>query len=161
LRRAKVNAVGDVSFGTRLRGWLAAAWRFVRTAPLTYLWLAVLLGTTIRQLQAGRHLHRLLVHASTNIHDLATDPLHVLFESLLWIDGRSWTPYLVLFTLFLAPAEHWLGQMRWLTVGLTAHVGATYTSARVGCTWRFSLTTRRSDWSTPPISGSATFWSAW
>ena len=128
MRRATVNAVGDVSFGTRLRGWLAAAWRFVRTAPLTYLWLAVLLGTTIRQLQAGRHLHRLLVHASTNIHDLATDPLHVLFESLLWIDGRSWTPYLLLFTLFLAPAEHWLGQMRWLTVGLTAHVGATYIS---------------------------------
>jgi hypothetical protein len=81
LRRATVNAVGDVSFGTRLRGRLAAAWRFVRTAPLTYLWLAVLLGTTIRQLQAGRHLHRLLVHASTNIHDLATDPLHVLSKA--------------------------------------------------------------------------------
>jgi hypothetical protein len=125
LRRVTVNALGDVSCSTRLRGWLAAVWRFVRTAPLTYLRLAVLLGTTIRQLQAGRHLHRLLVHASTNIHDLATDPLHVLFESLLWIDGRSWTSYLVLFTLFLAPAEHWLGQMRWLTVGLTAHVGAT------------------------------------
>jgi hypothetical protein len=76
------------------------------------MWLAVLLGTTIRQLQAGRHLHHLLVHASANIHDLATDPLQVLFESLLWIDGRSWTPYLLLFTLFLAPAEHWLGQIR-------------------------------------------------
>jgi hypothetical protein len=127
-RRATVNTVGDASGPTRLRSWLAAAWRFVRTAPLTYLWLLVLLGTTIRQLQAGRHLHRLLVHASTNIHDLATDPLHVLLESLLWIDGRSWTPYLLLFTLFLAPAEHWLGQMRWLIVGLTAHVGATYIS---------------------------------
>jgi hypothetical protein len=33
-----------------------------------------------------------------------------------------------LFTLFLAPAEHWLGQIRWLTVGLTAHIGATYIS---------------------------------
>jgi hypothetical protein len=53
------------------------------------MWMAVLLGTTIRQLQAGRHLHHLLVHASANIHDLATDPLQVLFESLLWIDGRS------------------------------------------------------------------------
>jgi hypothetical protein len=127
-RRATVNTVGDASGPTRLQSWLAAAWRFVRAAPLTYLWLLVLLGTTIRQLQAGRHLHRLLVHASTNIHDLATDPLHVLLESLLWIDGRSWTPYLLLFTLFLAPAEHWLGQMRWLIVGLTAHVGATYIS---------------------------------
>jgi hypothetical protein len=122
------NGVGDVSWRTRLRGWLAAVWRFVRTAPLTYLWLAVLLGTTIRQHEAGRHLHHLLVHASTNIRDLATDPLRVLLESLLWIDGRSWTPYLLLFTLFLAPAEHWLGQLRWLIVGLTAHVVATYIS---------------------------------
>jgi hypothetical protein len=52
----------------------------------------------------------------------------VLFSSLLWIDGRYWTPYLVLFTLFLAPAEQWLGEIRWLTVGLTAHIGATYIS---------------------------------
>ena len=37
-------------------------------------------------------------------------------------------PYLVLFTLFLAPAEQWFGEIRWLTVGLTAHVGATYIS---------------------------------
>jgi hypothetical protein len=123
-----VNTVADDAVLTRVRSWLGAAWRFVRTAPLTYLWLLVLLGTTLRQLQAGRHLHHLLVHASTNIRGLLTDPLRVLLESLLWIDGRSWTPYLLLFTLFLAPAEHWLGQIRWLIVGLTAHVGATYIS---------------------------------
>jgi hypothetical protein len=109
--------------------WLAAVWRFVRSAPLTYLWLAVLLITTRYQDHlTGRALHSLRVHQSTNIHDLATDPLQVLFTSLLWIDGRVWAPYLVLFTLFLAPAEHWLGEIRWLTVGLTAHVGATYIS---------------------------------
>ena len=59
---------------------------------------------------------------------MATDPLQSAVYSLLWIDGRYWTPYLVLFTLFLAPAERWLGEIRWLTVGLTAHVGATYFS---------------------------------
>jgi hypothetical protein len=108
---------------------VSRVWRFVRGAPLTYLWLTVLLATTVIQHSVNRrHLHQFLVHDSTNLHDLATDPLSVLFESLLWIDGRSWTPYLVLFTLFLAPAEHWLGQRRWLTVGLTAHVGATYLS---------------------------------
>jgi rhomboid family protein len=112
-----------------MKGWLAAVWRFVYTAPLTYAWLAVLLITTIIQHQLGRReLHTMLVHGSTNLHGLATDPLRVLFESLLWIDGRYWTPYLVLFTLFLAPAEHWLGEIRWLTVGLTAHIGATYIS---------------------------------
>jgi hypothetical protein len=112
-----------------MKGWLAAARRFVTGAPLTYVWLIVLLVTTIIQHQLGRRqLHHLLLSYSTNLHALATDPLHVLFESLLWIDGRWWWPYLLLFTLFLAPAEHWLGQIRWLTVGLTAHVVATYLS---------------------------------
>jgi hypothetical protein len=106
-------------------------WRFVKAAPLTYLWLAVLLVTTIVQHQLGHRVHHLLVHASTNLRGLAGDPLRVLFESLLWIDGRYWLPYLVLFPLFLAPAEHWLGQIRWLTVGLTAHIGATYLSEGV------------------------------
>jgi hypothetical protein len=116
LRRASVVAMSRV-------------WRFVRDAPLTYFWLIVLLGTTIYQHNVPRHhLHHFLLQESTNIRHLATDPLQVLFESLLWIDGRYWTPYLVLFTLFLAPAEHWLGQMRWLAVGLTTHVAATYIS---------------------------------
>jgi hypothetical protein len=121
--------VADPSIQVRLKGWLAAAWRFVSSAPLTYLWLIVLLITTIIQHSLSRRaLHFVLIHASTNLHDLATDPLHVLFYSLLWIDGRWWTPYLLLFTLFVAPAEQWLGQIRWLTVGLTAHVVATYIS---------------------------------
>ena len=109
--------------------WLRNVWRFVSGAPLTYLWLILLLITTIvaRHLTT-RQLHSITVHDSTNIHELATDPLEVLFTSLLWIDGRYWTPYLLLFTVFLAPAEHWLGQMRWLAVGSTAHVIATYFS---------------------------------
>jgi hypothetical protein len=121
--------VADPSIQARLKGWLAAAWRFVRSAPLTYAWLVVLLATTIMQRSLSRRdLHHVLIHSSTNLHDLATDPLHVLFYSLLWIDGRWWTPYLLLFTLFVAPAEQWLGQIRWLTVGLTVHIGATYIS---------------------------------
>lgn len=104
-------------------------WRLIRGAPLTYLWLILLLLTTIiaRHLTT-RQFHSITVHDSTNIHELARDPLEVLFTSLLWIDGRYWAPYLLLFTVFLAPAEHWLGQMRWLAVGLTAHVIATYFS---------------------------------
>ena len=121
--------MANESVQARLSGWLTAAWRYVSGAPLTYLWLLVLLATTIVQHTAARpELHSLLVHNSTNIRHLATDPLEVLFSSLLWIDGRYWTPYLLLFTLFLAPAEHWLGEMRWLTVGLTAHIAATYIS---------------------------------
>ena len=107
---------------------LAAAWHFIHTAPLTYLWLTVLLFTTIVQRFAGRRFHSVLIDQSTNLHHLATDPLEVLVSSLLWIDGKDWTPYLVLFTLFLAPAEHWLGHLRWAAVGLITHVGATYIS---------------------------------
>ncbi len=121
--------MADPSSHARLKGWLIALWRFVRSAPLTYLWLIVLLITTIIQRNVSRQeLRSLLIHQSTNIHALATDPLQVLLTSLFWIDGRYWTPYLLLFTLFLAPAERWLGEIRWLTVGLTAHIGATYIS---------------------------------
>lgn len=109
-----------------------AGWRFVRSAPLTYLWLAVLLGTTVWQYQLNRReLHTLLIHGSTNIHHLGTDPLRVLFTSLFLVGDRDWFACLVLFTLFLAPAERWLGQKQWLTVGLTAHVTATYISEGV------------------------------
>lgn len=129
LTSGKVDAVPNESVSARLKTWTIAVWRYVSSAPLTYGWLTVLLFTTIIQHElTRRQLHILLVHESTDLHQLATDPLHVLFSSLLWIDGWYWTPYLVLFTLFLAPAERWLGQIRWLTVGLTAHVGATYIS---------------------------------
>lgn len=113
----------------RLRSWALAVWHFVSNAPLTYAWLVVLVITTIIQNNlTGSQLHFVLLHRSTNIAELGRDPLEVLFSSLLWIDGRNLEPYLLLFTLFLAPAEHWLGHLRWLTVGLTAHIGATYLS---------------------------------
>jgi F0F1-type ATP synthase assembly protein I len=124
-----VDAVADRSLGARLRGLWLAVWHFVTGAPLTYGWLLVLVVTTIVQNElSGRQLHSILLHRSTNIHSLGTDPLDVLFSSLLWIDGKNLEPYLLLFTLFLAPAEHWLGQLRWITVGLTAHILATYIS---------------------------------
>jgi hypothetical protein len=125
-----VDAVANASVGERLRSRGLAVWHFVSSAPLTYGWLFVLLTTTIlqRHVLTKRQYHAVVVEGSTNIHHLLKDPLEVLIYSLFWIDGKWWTPYLVLFTLFLAPAEHWLGQLRWLTVGLTAHVCATYIS---------------------------------
>jgi hypothetical protein len=127
--RAKADPVADASVATRLRSLGLAVWHFVLSAPLTYSWLGVLLVTTIIQRNLTKREYRTwIVDGSTNIHHLLKDPLEVLIYSLLWIDGRYWTPYLVLFTLFLAPAERWLGQLRWTTVGLTAHVVATYIS---------------------------------
>ena len=104
-------------------------WRYVKTAPLTYTWVVVLLVTTIVQHSIpARHLHALLQKESTNLHHLASDPIRVLLQSLLWIDGKYWWPYLLVFSVFLAPAERWLGQLRWLAVGLLAHIAATYLS---------------------------------
>ncbi len=100
---------------------------YVRSAPLTYSWLVVLLATTLVQhSMTPRTLRQMLQSTSTNLHHLASDPLRVLFQSLLWIDGRYWWPYLLIFTVFLAPAERWLGHLRWAVVGLVCHVGATY-----------------------------------
>lgn len=125
---------------------LAAVWRFVHSAPLTYLWLVVLLVTAVIQNLIGRRLHTMLVDQSTNLHHLATDPLEVLISSLLWIDGKDWTPYLVLFTMILAPAEHWLGQLRWAAVGLISHIGATYLSE--GALYALISLHRESEWLT-------------
>jgi hypothetical protein len=109
-----------------------AVWRYVRSAPLTYGWLLVLLFTTmVAHSISPARLHHLLVHDSTNLHHLGRDPLYVLTSSLFWIDGKYWLPYLVLFTVFMAPAERWLGKPRWLAVGLITHGCATYLSEGV------------------------------
>jgi hypothetical protein len=102
---------------------------FVRSAPVTFSWLAVLFVTTVAQHLLPRwHLIVLLRKDSTNLHHLASDPIRVLITSLLWLDGAAWWPYLVLFCLFLAPAERWLGHLRFVIAGLIAHIVATYLS---------------------------------
>ena len=134
----KLDTVANASAGPRLRSIGLAVWHFVSGAPLTYIWLSVLMITwNIQQHLSHKQLHDLLLHRSTNIHALGTDPIHVLFSSLLWLDRTDFEPfepflvpfaYLLLFTVFLAPAEHWLGHLRWLLVGLTCHILATYIS---------------------------------
>jgi hypothetical protein len=69
----------------------------VRSAPLTYAWLVVLLATTLVQHSlSDRLLRTLLQSTSTNLHHLASDPVRVLFNSLLWIDGKYWWPYVLI-----------------------------------------------------------------
>ncbi len=124
--------MANASVGARLRSRALAVWHFVSGALPTYGWLAVLLITTIIQNELpGRELHSVLLRRSTNIHELDTDPLTVLFSSLLWIDGKHLEPYLLLFTLFLAPVEHWLGHLKWLTIGLTGHILSIHISESV------------------------------
>ncbi|MFE3825773.1 rhomboid-like protein [Streptomyces sp. NPDC059092] len=115
-----------------VRAWVRPIRAWVTSAPGTYLWLAALFITTVA-------LHRMstdfeedfLRQRSTNIHELSTDPVRVLIASAFWIDGGTWIPYAVLYTVFHAPAERWLGTARWLAVVVLAHVGATLVSEGV------------------------------
>ncbi|MFB7123314.1 rhomboid-like protein [Kitasatospora sp. NPDC056273] len=129
---------GSTARGARAhrRPWWAravhAVWAYVRRAPGTYTWLAVLLVTT----QVIRHVDpatadRILERRSTNLHHLQVSPVRVLVTSALWIAGGGWPFYFLLYNLFHVPAERWLGTLRWISVAALAHVGATYLSEGV------------------------------
>ena len=101
--------------------------RGVASAPLTFVWLLVLLVTTRIQRSAGRHGSRRIQRSnSTNLRRLRTEPSRVLATSLFWLDGHKWWPYVPLFVGVVAPAERRLRWWRWLLVGVAAHVIATY-----------------------------------
>jgi hypothetical protein len=107
-------------------------WDYVRRAPGTYVWLAILLVTTILMHQfTPQFWHRFVLRHSTNLHELSHNPVRVLISSALWIDGGHWWPYLILYSVFHAPAERWLGTARWLAVVVVSHVGATYISQSI------------------------------
>ncbi|MER5468024.1 rhomboid-like protein [Streptomyces sp. NPDC002685] len=104
-------------------------WMYVRGAPGTYIWLAILFITTVAMHHMSPDFEAdFLRQRSTNIHELSNNPVRVLFASAMWIDGGHWLPYAVLYTVFQAPAERWLGTARWLAVNAAAHVLSTLIS---------------------------------
>ncbi|MCF3130635.1 rhomboid-like protein [Streptomyces olivochromogenes] len=112
-----------------MRRGLGAAAAYVRASPGTYVWLLILFVTTV----ALHHMspsfeEQFLRQRSTNIHELSRNPTRVLITSAMWIDSGYWIPYAVLFSVFHAPAERWLGTARWLLVCAAAHVLATLIS---------------------------------
>ncbi|GAA1900014.1 rhomboid-like protein [Streptantibioticus ferralitis] len=111
------------------RAVLRLARDYVRRAPGTFVWLAILLVTTYAvQHFSPEFQTRFLERRSTNIHNLWRTPLRVLLGSALYLDGGSWLLYFVLYNLFHVPAERWLGTWRWLGVAAISHIGATYIS---------------------------------
>ncbi|MFJ6086465.1 rhomboid-like protein [Streptomyces sp. NPDC092369] len=102
---------------------------YVRSAPGTYAWLAILFVTTVAMHHMSPEFEQeFLRQRSTNINELSDNPVRVLVQSAMWIDGGRWLPYAVLYTVFHAQAERWLGTLRWLTVCVAAHVLATLIS---------------------------------
>lgn len=96
-------------------------------APLSFVWLFVLLVTTRVQRSAGRRgSRRIQRRNSTNLRRLRAEPHRVLTTSLFWLDDHRWWPYVPVFVTVVAPAERRLRWWRWLLVGICAHVIGTY-----------------------------------
>ncbi|MFJ5308443.1 rhomboid-like protein [Streptomyces sp. NPDC088350] len=113
----------------RITRGLHRVWTYVRSAPGTYVWLGILFVTTVALHHMSPDFEQdFLRQRSTNIHELSNNPVRVLFASAMWIDGGRWLPYAVLYTVFHAQAERWLGTARWLMVCVAAHVLATLIS---------------------------------
>ncbi|WP_198655537.1 rhomboid-like protein [Streptomyces geranii] len=109
-------------------------WAYIRSAPGTYVWLLVLFFTTVAvHHMSAEFQEEFLRQRSTNINELSDHPVRVLISSAMWIDGW-WTPYVVLYSLFHATAERWLGTLRWVVVCVVCHVVATLVSQ--GAVWR-------------------------
>jgi len=128
-RRSMPDEAVHPAAAAHRRSWPHVFTRFGAGAPVMFTWLTLLAMTTVVQNVLPRmHLRELLHHESTNLHHLAANPIRVLITSLFWIDGYAFWPYLLMFVLVLAPAERRLGSLRFVIVGLTAHVLATYLS---------------------------------
>ncbi|WP_280386739.1 rhomboid-like protein [Nocardia wallacei] len=69
--------------------------------------------------------HRLILSASTNLHNMQRDPVQVLVASAFWTEGGF--PWMIIlgFLTVMAFAERWLGTVRWVLVFAVGHVGAT------------------------------------
>ena len=115
----------------RWRAWRPRAIGHVRSAPGTYVYVAVLFVTSwILQTSSSRVAAALLQERSTNLHHLAHDPLRVLLSSAFWVGSlRDWLAWVVLLTVFAAPVERWIGIARTMLVFVIGHVGATLVTA--------------------------------
>jgi len=116
---------------SRWRTWRPRTIGYVRSAPATYVYLAVLFVTSwILQTSSSRIANALLLERSTNLHHLAHDPLRVLLSSAFWVGSfRDWLTWVVVLSVFVAPVERWIGTARTVLVFVLGHIGATLITA--------------------------------
>jgi Rhomboid-like protein len=103
---------------------------YVRNSPATFIYAGIIFVTTwvAAGLPAAQR-NALLRTQSTNLHNLRTHPVDVLFRSAFWSGSTTYLPFLLLLVIVLAPAEEWLGSFRLILVFLLGHVGATLLTA--------------------------------
>ncbi|MFE9631637.1 rhomboid-like protein [Streptomyces sp. NPDC006463] len=109
-----------------IRSWM-------RSSPGTHIWLLIIAVTSVVVVIAPDRVEHVLLHRnSSNIHQLVKHPVRALLSSAFWIENpASLALYALLFELFHAPVERWLGTMRWLLIVATAHIVATLVSQKV------------------------------
>ncbi|MQY25214.1 rhomboid-like protein [Nocardia aurantia] len=69
--------------------------------------------------------HRLILSASTNLHNMRREPVQVLVASAFWTEGGFPWVTIAGFLTLMAFAERWLGTLRWIMVFATGHVATT------------------------------------
>jgi hypothetical protein len=118
--------------------WLSRQWRriepfagcYIRRSPATFAYAGILLVTTWVVAGLGRQQSGALLRSqSTNLDNLRTHPVDVLFRSAFWSGQNTILPVVALLALVLAPAEVWLGTARMIGVFAAGHVGATLVTA--------------------------------
>ena len=111
---------------------LRIAGAYVRQAPLTFLYLLIVVITTWTVLTVSPHIgDQLLVAHSSTLRVLAQEPLRGLVQSAFWLERPIDLLAAAVFAIALAPVERWLGSFRWLLVAAAGHFGATIAVALV------------------------------
>ena len=116
------------------RRWASARPRVgaaIKSAPMTCGYAAILFVTTwVLASSRGRLADRLLLAQSTNLHQLARDPVRVLINSAFWLSGTGMLLiWIALLMLVVAPVERRIGSMRTGFIFWFGHVGATLLTA--------------------------------
>jgi len=103
---------------------------YVRNSPATFIYGGFIFVTTwVAAGLPSRQRDALLRTQSTNLHNLRTHPVDVLFRSAFWSGSTLFLPFLLLLVVVLAPAEEWLGTFRLILIFALGHVGATLITA--------------------------------
>ncbi|WP_370512189.1 rhomboid-like protein [Skermania sp. ID1734] len=94
-------------------------------ASLVYLFTILVTWWTLRGADE-KISHRVIVDASTNLHNMRKEPLQVLVASAFWMDqGSNPIPVIIEFLVIMVAAERWLGTLRWIATFALGHIGAT------------------------------------
>ncbi|MFG2868114.1 rhomboid-like protein [Streptomyces sp. NPDC048338] len=105
----------------------------MRSSPGTHIWLLIIALTSVIVALSSDGFESALLHRnSSNLHQLAHHPVRALLGSAFWIEDPSdLVLYALLFEVFHARVERWIGTLRWLLTVAGAHIAATLISQQV------------------------------